>query len=221
MAQLPPSLAATYRSATTREVHSWSFGRLTAVRRPDAENWEQQLGTLDDQRIFGPLQDFACACGRYDGRAYQGMICDRCGVKVTTQEARRSRFGHIDLAEPVPHPWATDGEPLVAVPVLPAAFVRSTGGEPLAALYDRLIGVAAGGTAEEMLACLDQLFAILAPVVVVAHEWGLRESPTLARGLALEPRDAPPDERCRSCGYPLAGLDVGVCPGCGRRNGVP
>jgi DNA-directed RNA polymerase subunit beta' len=63
-------------------VRSWSFGALQSPREPGAQGWQQRRGTLDDQRILGPLRDFECACGKYQGPRYRGMICDRCGVKL-------------------------------------------------------------------------------------------------------------------------------------------
>jgi hypothetical protein len=215
MIHLPPALAALYRTATAHEVHSWSFGRLAGRRRPAAESWEQQRGTLDDQGIFGPLRDFECACGKYRGKQYKAMICDRCGVKLTSTEERRRRFGHIDLTSSVPHP-CEEGD-LSAVPVLPAAFVCAEGGAKLAAVYDRLITLAAAEQPRHLVACLDELFGLLLPLVVIAHEWNLQDSTTLARGMALERRSAPSEDYCCECGYPLTGLNTAVCPGCGRQ----
>src|SRR5439155_5013648 len=57
------------------------------------------------ERIFGPEKDWECACGKYRGMKYKGMICDRCGVKVTHSRVRRKRMGHIELAAPVVHIW--------------------------------------------------------------------------------------------------------------------
>src|SRR5439155_27092211 len=57
------------------------------------------------ERIFGPEKDWECACGKYRGMKYKGMICDRCGVKVTHSRVRRKRMGHIKLAAPVVHIW--------------------------------------------------------------------------------------------------------------------
>jgi hypothetical protein len=216
MLQLPAAITAGYRPATAHEVHSWSFGRLTAPRRPAADNWQQQKGTLDDQAIFGPLQGFECACGKYQGERYQGMICDRCGVKLTTEDQRRRRFGHIDLARSIAHPFGED-DSLSAVPVLPAAFTHSHAGDKLATLYDRLVKLHATEAQHHVTACVEQLFGVLAPLVVIAHEWSLQESLTLARGLALERRGERPGDYSCECGYPLAGLDPAVCPGCGKR----
>merc|ERR1712139_275010 len=57
------------------------------------------------ERIFGPEKDWECACGKYRGMKYKGMICDRCGVKVTHSRVRRKRMGHIELAAPIVHIW--------------------------------------------------------------------------------------------------------------------
>src|SRR5262245_10581692 len=97
MLRLPLSLAAMYRPATDREVHSWSFGAVKAPRNPGAGSYQGRRRTLDDQAIFGPVREFHCACGKYQGDRYRGMICDLCGVKMTIPEERRRRFGHIDL----------------------------------------------------------------------------------------------------------------------------
>src|SRR5262245_3654096 len=128
MLRLPAALTSEYRLATAREVYAWSFGLVKATRRPGATGWEQLLGTLDDQRIFGPENDWECACGTYRGPRHEGMVCDRCGVKVTTREERRSRFGHVDLPVPVPHPLGDADDLVGAVPVLPAGFLEAPAG---------------------------------------------------------------------------------------------
>src|SRR5262249_39107896 len=88
MTSLPPFLAARYRFATTHEIRSWSFGVVRSRRTPDTTDWREQRGTLDDRQIFGPLREFECACGKYRGQEYRGMICDRCGVKITSPAVR-------------------------------------------------------------------------------------------------------------------------------------
>jgi hypothetical protein len=188
MLRLPDALASDYRLATAREVHSWSFGLVKAVRRPGVIGWGQRLGTLDDERIFGPLRDLECACGKYRGAGHRGMICDRCGVKVTTADERRGRFGHIDLSVPVPHPLGDDADLVGAVPVLPAAFLGSPAGSGLACAYEGLVEVAANGFGDALRAGLRRLVDGLLPAVVFAHEWGLAEAPVLARGLVLDSR---------------------------------
>jgi hypothetical protein len=190
MLRLPAVMAADYRLATAREVHSWSFGQVRAVRDPGATGWEERFGTLDDPRVFGPVRDFECACGRYRGAAHRNMICDRCGVKVTTRGERRRRFGHIDLPEPVPHPLGDGSELVGAVPVLPAAFFESPAGRALAGAYEELVRAAARQSADDLRIGLKGLVDCLLPAVVLAHEWAVAESPVLARGLVLETREA-------------------------------
>jgi hypothetical protein len=216
MLQLTPTLAARYKPATDREVYSQSFGLLKAPRNPAATAWEQRRGTLDDQAIFGPLVDFECACGKYRGRQYQNIICDHCGVKLTTRQARRQRFGHIDLPVPIVHPLGQSGEPASAIPVLPAAFVETKGGGRLADVYDEMVRSVACESQEGLTTAFNRLLELLLPVVLVAHEWNLQEADVLIRGMALVPRTRPAGSLC-SCGYPLEGLDVFVCPGCGKR----
>jgi hypothetical protein len=217
MLRLPPPLAACYRLATDREVRSWSFGVVEALRDPAAQGWQHQRGTLDDQRIFGPLCDFECACGKYRGMKYKGMICDRCGVKVTSREARRQRFGHIELPQPVRHPQGEDGDRLSAIPVLPAGFLESSAGAALVAVYEDLVRAAADVAPDGPAGALQRLVELLLPVVVLAHQWGLSEAATFARGLALADRAAPTDGRCDQCGFPLEGLHIIACPRCGKR----
>ena len=217
MIQLPAVIVATYRPATAREVHSWSFGKVSVRRRPNSEFGEHHRGSLDDQSIFGPIRDFECACGRYSGKQYEMMICDRCGVKVTTSDQRRVRFGHIDLAPEVPHPCV---EGMVsAMPVLPAAFVSSAGGENLAGLYERLATLDASESPTHVQACLEKIAELLVPLVTIAHDWNLQEALVLARGLALERRARTSEDDCCECGYPLTGLDERKCPVCGMRLG--
>lgn len=185
MLQLPPVIAARYRPARDREVHSRSFGMLKEPRNPSAAGWEQQRGTLEDQAIFGPLRDFECACGKYRGPKFQNMICDRCAVKVTTRAARRQRFGHIDLPVPIVHPLGQNAERLHAIPVLPAVFVEARAGEGLADLYDELVRSESSGSLERLAGSFNRLVELLLPAVIVAHEWDLQEAEVLACGLAL------------------------------------
>src|SRR5262249_53478836 len=89
MQPLPEPLVSKTRIATTRDVRSWSSGAITAVGKTATGGWEERRGSLHDERIFGPTRDFECACGKYRGTRHKGMICDRCGVKITTVDARR------------------------------------------------------------------------------------------------------------------------------------
>jgi hypothetical protein len=189
MLRLPAVLASRYRLATAHEVHSWSFGLVKTIRYAEAVGWEQRVSTLDDQRIFGPIRDFECACGKYWGSEFRGMICDWCGVKVTGREVRRRRFGHIELLTPIPHPLGDESELISAVPVLPAVFFESPEGKDLRSAYETLIQAAAAESGDDLISGMSHLIECLLPVVIMAHEWHLAESSVLARGLVVESRD--------------------------------
>jgi hypothetical protein len=188
MLQLPPPLARDYRPATEREVRSRSFGAVRLPRPPGASSWQTCRGTLDDERIFGPTRDDHCACGKYRGEKYRRMICDICGVKVTTAAVRRERFGHIELASAIPHPFGRHGEMLSVVPV---EFVRSPAAGPLATLYEELLQVGVTESGEGAAAIIEQVFALLLPAALLAVGWKLAERATFIRGLALVHREEP------------------------------
>jgi DNA-directed RNA polymerase subunit beta' len=91
--------------AGPNDIRSWSFGE---VRKPETINYRTYRPEKDGlfcERIFGPERDWECACGKYRGTKFKGIICDRCGVKVTHSRVRRKRMGHINLAAPVVHIW--------------------------------------------------------------------------------------------------------------------
>ncbi|MCD4831468.1 MAG: DNA-directed RNA polymerase subunit beta' [Anaerohalosphaeraceae bacterium] len=91
--------------ASPNDVRSWSFGE---IRKPETINYRTYRPEKDGlfcERIFGPERDWECSCGKYKGTKFKGIICDRCGVKVTHSRVRRKRMGHINLAAPVVHIW--------------------------------------------------------------------------------------------------------------------
>ncbi len=91
--------------ASPNDIRSWSFGE---VRKPETINYRTYRPEKDGlfcERIFGPERDYECACGKYKGTKFKGIICDRCGVKVTHSRVRRKRMGHINLAAPIVHIW--------------------------------------------------------------------------------------------------------------------
>ena len=91
--------------ARPHDIRSWSFGE---VKKPETINYRTYRPEKDGlfcERIFGPEKDWECSCGKYRGMKYKGMICDRCGVKITHSRVRRKRMGHIELAAPVVHIW--------------------------------------------------------------------------------------------------------------------
>ncbi|MDX2199272.1 MAG: DNA-directed RNA polymerase subunit beta' [Phycisphaerae bacterium] len=91
--------------ASPNDIRSWSFGE---VKKPETINYRTYRAEKDGlfcERIFGPERDWECFCGKFKGTKHKGMICDRCGVKVTHSRVRRKRMGHINLAAPVLHIW--------------------------------------------------------------------------------------------------------------------
>ncbi|MSR74519.1 MAG: DNA-directed RNA polymerase subunit beta' [Planctomycetes bacterium] len=95
----------TIRLASPTDIRNWSFGE---VKKPETINYRTYRSEKDGlfcERIFGPEKDWECACGKYKGIKHKGIVCDRCGVKITHSRERRTRMGHITLAAPVAHIW--------------------------------------------------------------------------------------------------------------------
>jgi len=91
--------------ASPNDIRSWSYGE---VKKPETINYRTYRAEKDGlfcERIFGPERDWECFCGKYKGMKHKGIICDRCGVKITHSRVRRKRMGHINLAAPVVHIW--------------------------------------------------------------------------------------------------------------------
>jgi DNA-directed RNA polymerase subunit beta' len=86
-------------------IRSWSRGEVKNPETINYRTFKPEPGGLFCQRIFGPVRDYECACGKYKRIKYKGVICDRCGVEVTVSRVRRERMGHIELAVPVSHIW--------------------------------------------------------------------------------------------------------------------
>ncbi len=97
--------------ASPEVIRSWSHGEVT---RPETINYRSQkpeMGGLYCEKIFGPSKDYECHCGKYKKIRYAGIVCEKCGVEVTTKEVRRERMGHIELASPCSHIWYLKGIP--------------------------------------------------------------------------------------------------------------
>ncbi|MBV9851789.1 MAG: DNA-directed RNA polymerase subunit beta' [Armatimonadetes bacterium] len=97
--------------ASPDEIRHWSYGE---VKKPETINYrtfKPERDGLFCERIFGPVKDWECHCGRYKKVKFKGIICDRCGVEVTRSKVRRERMGHIELAAPVCHIWYLKGVP--------------------------------------------------------------------------------------------------------------
>lgn len=91
--------------ASPDTIKSWSYGE---VKKPETINYrtfKPERDGLFCAKIFGPVKDYECLCGKYKRRKFQGIICEKCGVEVTTAKVRRERMGHIELASPVAHIW--------------------------------------------------------------------------------------------------------------------
>src|SRR3989339_1201952 len=97
--------------ASPDEILKNSHGEIT---KPETINYRTQKPEKDglfDERIFGPTKDWECYCGKYKKIQYKGIVCDKCGVEVTTSLTRRERMGHIELKAPVSHIWFLRGVP--------------------------------------------------------------------------------------------------------------
>jgi len=91
--------------ASADDIRGWSYGE---VKKPETINYRTLKPEKDGlfcEKIFGPVRDWECACGKYKGIRFKGITCERCGVEVTTAKVRRDRMGHIELAAPVSHIW--------------------------------------------------------------------------------------------------------------------
>ncbi|MBS2035296.1 DNA-directed RNA polymerase subunit beta', partial [bacterium] len=99
------------RLASPRQIRDWSYGE---VKKPETINYRTLKPERDGlfcERIFGPIKDWECHCGKYKRIRFKGVICDKCGVEVTRSKVRRERMGHIELASPVTHIWYFKGVP--------------------------------------------------------------------------------------------------------------
>ena len=97
--------------ASPEKIRSWSYGE---VKKPETINYRTLKPERDGlfcEKIFGPSKDYECSCGKYKRLRYKNVICDRCGVEVTSSKVRRERMGHIELASPCSHIWFFKGVP--------------------------------------------------------------------------------------------------------------
>ncbi len=97
------SIRASFASA--KQIEEWSYGE---VKKPDTVNYRTGKPEHDGlfcARIFGPVRDYECSCGKYKRMKYRNIVCEKCGVEVTLSKVRRYRMGHIKLAAPVVHVW--------------------------------------------------------------------------------------------------------------------
>ncbi|NOY38997.1 MAG: DNA-directed RNA polymerase subunit beta', partial [Nitrospirae bacterium] len=97
--------------ASPERIREWSFGE---VKKPETINYrtfKPERDGLFCAKIFGPVKDWECLCGKYKRMKHRGVVCDKCGVEVIQARVRRERLGHIELATPVAHIWFLKGVP--------------------------------------------------------------------------------------------------------------
>jgi DNA-directed RNA polymerase subunit beta' len=87
------------------KIRSWSFGEVTKPETINYRTFKPERDGLFCARIFGPIKDYECLCGKYKRIKYKGIVCEKCGVEVTSSKVRRERMGHIELAAPITHIW--------------------------------------------------------------------------------------------------------------------
>ena len=97
--------------ASPEKILEWSYGEITKAETINYRTLKPEMDGLFCERIFGPSKDYECACGKYKRMRYKGMVCEKCGVEVTTSKVRRERMGHIKLATPIAHIWYSKGTP--------------------------------------------------------------------------------------------------------------
>ena len=91
--------------ASPERIYSWSFGEIKKPETINYRTFKPERDGLFCARIFGPIKDYECLCGKYKRMKYKGIVCEKCGVEVTLTKVRRDRMGHIELACPVAHIW--------------------------------------------------------------------------------------------------------------------
>src|SRR3989339_241531 len=95
--------------ASPEKIIKWSHGEVIKPETINYRTFRAEKDGLFDERIFGPTKDYECYCGKYKRMRYKGIVCDRCGVEITTSAVRRERMGHIKLASPIAHIWYFKG----------------------------------------------------------------------------------------------------------------
>ena len=91
--------------ASPEKILSWSYGEIKKPETINYRTFKPERDGLFCARIFGPVKDYECLCGKYKRMKFKGIVCEKCGVEVTLSKVRRERMGHIELASPVAHIW--------------------------------------------------------------------------------------------------------------------
>ena len=109
--------------ASPEKIRSWSHGEVTKPETINYRTFKPERDGLFCAKIFGPVTDWECLCGKYKRMKHRGVICDKCGVEVTLSKVRRERLGHIELASPCSHVWFFKGLPVAHR--LPAGYFHA------------------------------------------------------------------------------------------------
>ena len=91
--------------ASPDDIRSWSFGEIKKPETINYRTFKPERDGLFCAKIFGPIKDYECLCGKYKRMKHRGVVCEKCGVEVIQSKVRRDRMGHITLAAPVAHIW--------------------------------------------------------------------------------------------------------------------
>ena len=91
--------------ASPERIRSWSYGEIKKPETINYRTFKPERDGLFCARIFGPIKDYECLCGKYKRMKHRGVVCEKCGTEVTLAKVRRERMGHIELAAPVAHIW--------------------------------------------------------------------------------------------------------------------
>src|SRR4051794_33405176 len=139
--------------ASPESILESSYGEVTQPETINYRTYKPEMGGLFCERIFGPVKDYECHCGKYKRIRYKGIVCDRCGVEVTEKKVRRERMGHINLVVPVAHFWYFRSLPnkigyLLGLPTKKLDMII---------YYERYVVINAGGAAEHGVSYLDFL----------------------------------------------------------------
>src|SRR5574344_2654124 len=139
--------------ASPEEILEDSYGEVLKPETINYRTYNPELDGLFCERIFGPVKDYECHCGKYKRIRYKGIVCDRCGVEVTEKKVRRERMGHISLVVPVVHIWYFRSLPskigyLLGIPTKKLDAI---------VYYERYVVINAGAAAQNGIADLDLL----------------------------------------------------------------
>lgn len=97
--------------ASPEKIREWSSGEVTKPETINYRTFKPERDGLFCAKIFGPVKDWECLCGKYKRMKHRGIVCEKCGVEVIESKVRRERMGHIDLASPIAHIWFFKGSP--------------------------------------------------------------------------------------------------------------